>query len=451
MRIETIVLRNLIQNEDYTRKVLPHLKHDYFLDRPERVVFTIIHDFITKYSKLPTKEILLLELERKKLDEVPAKEAKVVINEILSIDVSNTLEWLVDKTEEFCKETAVYNAIMKSVGILEKKAQDRGAISAILKDALAVSFDTRIGHDYLIDFEHQYEYYHKVEFKIPFDLKLMNSITNDGFSRKTLNIILAGTYVGKSLVMCHMAAANLLAGQQVLYITCELSEEMVRERVDANLLDAPGDMIRALPKDKYERKIHAIEAKTKGKLIIKEYPTATPSVMHFEHLLDELELKKSFKPDIIYVDYLNLCRCARVTNHNGMYEYFKMVAEELRGMAMEHNVVMVTATQLNREGFKSSEFGMGDVAESFAVSMTGDFIMGLQSSEELEKLGQIQVTQLKSRYQDISSSPHKKFVLGIDRPKFRLYDLEDYAQVNIIQSAISAPEKKFDFSGLKVE
>lgn len=436
MRAETIILRNLIHNDDYTRKVLPHLKPDYFSDRNERTLYSIINDFVTTYNALPTKEALLLELDNAKLPEKDFAEAQAILDEVLVIDASNTLAWLLDQTEQFCKRTAVNNAILEAWEIIQGnvKKKDEHAIPSLLQEALAVSFDTRVGHDYIGDAPLQYDYYHRIEEKIPFDLDLLNTITCGGMSKKTLNIILGGTYVGKSLVMSHMAGTMFQAGYNVLYITLELSEEMVRERIDANILDIPTDMIRLLPRAKYDAKIKDIEANTKGKLIIKEYPTSTAGKLQFENLLAELEIKKNFTPDIIFVDYLNLCRSSRIKDGHsgGMYEYFKMVAEELRGIAGEYNLVMVTATQLNRSGFKASDFGMGDIAESFAVSMTGDFIIGLQVTDELKQLGQLQITQLKNRYQDINKDGNRKFLIGIDRPKMRLYNLEASAQDNIV-------------------
>lgn len=442
----------MIQKEEYARKVLPHLKADYFQDLSDRTLFKIVNNFITDYNSLPSKEALLIELDKTKINQDLHKDTLSVLGEVLEIDAESNVDWLLDTTEAFCKKMAVNNAIMSAWGIIqgEDKKRDQQAIPGLLQEALAVSFETRLGHDYINDAPHQFEWYHRIEEKIPTDIELFNEITEGGMSKKTLNILIGGTYAGKSLVMCHMAASQFLLGHNVLYITLELSEEMVRERIDANLLDTPLDMIRAMPKDLYFKKIEEIESKTPGKLIIHEYPTAAAGKLQFEALLQELKIKKSFKPSVIYVDYLNLCRSSRVRDMHGggMYEYFKYVAEELRGIAGEHNVVLVTATQLNREGFRATDFGLDNIAESFATAMTGDFIIGLQATEELRSLNQLEITQLKNRYRDINKDGVRKFLVGIDRPKMRLYDLESSAQSNIIQDLGPSHPALAKFDGL---
>lgn len=432
MQIETIILRNLLNRDDYTRKVLPHLKSEYFNLRSEKALLGIISNFFSTYGELPTKEAIQLELDKEKLNEDDHANTVSLLGEILKIDATNTVDWLLDETEKFCKNSAVRNAIVESWEIIqgESKKKEETAIPGLLRQALGISFDTRIGHDFLEDFQDQYDWYHRVEEKIPTGLTYLDRVTNGGPSRKTLNLILAGTYVGKSLTMVHLACNAFLQGYNALYLTLELSEEQVRERMDANLLDIDIDMVKLLSNDKYSKRIGDIESKTAGRLIVQDYPTASASVLQFEDLFDELEIRKEFKPDVVFVDYLNLCRAARVRGQSDMYGYYKIVGEELRGLAQSRDIVMWSATQLNRSGFKNTDFDMDDIAESFATAMIGDFIIGLSVTDELKALNQIQVKQLKSRYNDIDKDGLRKFMIGVDRPKFKLYDVEDSAQTS---------------------
>lgn len=445
MRIETTILKHLLHEDEYARKVIPFLKESYFLERSEKIIFTQVESFLTKYNSLPTKEALGLEIENiKGLGEVDHKNVIEVINTLSSPDKVET-QWLLDNTEKFCQEKAVYNAIMDSIQILDgsDKKQDKGNIPKILTDALAVSFDSHIGHDFLDDFNERFEFYHRIEEKIPFDIDLMNKITRGGFSKKSLNVILAGTGVGKTLAMCHMASANLMLGKNVLYITMEMAEEKIAERIDANLLNVSTDDLEVLSHDIYQTKVERVREKTVGKLIIKEYPTASAHVGHFRHLLNELYLKRSFKPDIIYLDYLNICMSARIkpgANINS-YTYVKSIAEELRGLAVEFNVPLVSATQTTRSGYSSSDPGLEDTSESFGLPATADFMIALVSSEELQELNQIMIKQLKNRYSD--PAIHRKFVVGVDRPKFRLYDVEQSAQDELIDDTPAFDKSKF--------
>ena len=436
--LEKTILTNLLRNENYTRKVLPFIKPEYFTVEEDRILYNEIHDFIIKYNVPPTKSSLKIEIDN--LRNIKEDQVKT-INEFLDVDLRNESEtpneqWLIDSTEKFCQEKALYHAIMTSIEIMNNKkgALTTGAIPSILSDALAVSFDPNVGHDYLEDFDKRYDYYHRVLEKIPFDLEFFNKITKDGLPKKTLNIALAGTGVGKSLFMCHVAASALNQGKNVLYITLELAEEEVAKRIDANLMNITFEDLMALPKDMYEKKAAALKSKTNGKLIVKEYPTAGASSMHFKALLNELNLKKSFKPDIIFVDYLNICMSSRVkpgSNINS-YTYIKSIAEELRGLAVEFEVPLVSATQTTRSGYTSSDIGLEDTSESFGLPATADFMFALISTEELQDLGQIMVKQLKNRYND--PTQNKRFVLGIDRAKMKLYDVENSAQTDIVDS-----------------
>lgn len=435
MRIETKILKHLLNEDDYARKVLPFLKERYFTEASERIIFKQIESFMAKYNSLPSREALLIEIENQKgLGEEEHKSTVSTIGELI-LDEKVDKEWLIDTTERFCQEKAVYNAIMDSIHILDgkDKQHDKGNIPKILTDALAVSFDNHIGHDFLDDFQERYDFYHRVEEKLPFDLDMMNKITRGGFSNKSLNIILAGTGVGKTLAMCHFAAANLMLGKNVLYLTMEMAEEKIAERIDANLLNVSTEDLEVLPKDLYEKKVSKVREKTVGKLIIKEYPTAGAHVGHFRHLLNELFLKRSFRPDIIYIDYLNICMSSRIkpgSNINS-YTYVKSIAEELRGLAVEFNLPIVSATQTTRSGYSSSDPGLEDTSESFGLPATADFMIALVSSEELQNLNQIMIKQLKNRYSDLATL--RKFVVGIDRPKFRLYDVEQSAQDLIVE------------------
>jgi len=464
-RLEQTILKNLIYNEEYTRKVLPFLNANYFSDNTEKIVFKEVFDFVNKYKNLPTHESLVINFtESKSLTETDVKSAIQLLNEIKQNKEEKVeLKWLSEQTEKFCQDKAIYNAIMESVSILDDKSskKSKGEIPKLLADALGISFDSHVGHDYINDSDERYDFYHRVEERIPFDLDFFNKITKGGLPVKTLNIALAGTGVGKSLFMCHMAASCLSQGQNVLYITMEMAEEKIAERIDANLLNITLDELHVIPKEDYERKFSALKNKTQGKLIIKEYPTAAASTMHFRALLSELALKKTFRPDIIFIDYLNICSSSRVkpgANINS-YMYIKSIAEELRGLAVENEVPIVSATQTTRSGFTNSDPGLEDTSESFGLPATADFMFALITNEELEGLNQILVKQLKNRYSD--PNMYKRFVIGIDRSKMKLYDVEESAQVDIIDSGQdeSPPlntfgnrERKFNknFNGLKV-
>ena len=434
--IEQTILANLIHNEQYTRKVLPFIKGDYFSDRTERTVFEEIQKFVDKYSDLPNQNALEVELDsRKDLNEDDYKRVLSVVKE-LQKDDNVIFDWLVQTTEDFCKDKAVYNAIVDGIAIIDGKDKKRGvdALPSILTDALAVGFDNRVGHDYLHDTDARYEFYHKVEEKIPFDLDFFNRITKGGLPQKTLNIALAGTGVGKSLFMCHMAANCLNQGRNVLYITLEMAEERIAERIDANLMNISIDDLHELPKQMYDDKIKSIQQKTNGQLIIKEYPTASAHSNHFRGLIKELAIKKSFKPDIIFVDYLNICASSRfkVSGNVNSYMYIKAIAEELRGLAVETNVPIMSATQTTRSGFSNSDVGLEDTSESFGLPATADLMFALISNEELEELNQIAVKQLKNRYND--PTVNKRFVIGIDRAKMKLSDVEDSEQSGLADS-----------------
>ena len=461
-RLEQTIIKNLIYNEEYVRKVLPFIRPDYFSDNAEKIVFKEIFEFINQYKNPPTHEALVINFtEKKNLTEPQVQEAIELLNKVHSDkDEPTETQWLIEQTEKFCQDKAIYNAIMESVSILDSKSEKRtkGEIPQLLSDALGVSFDNNIGHDYTQDYDSRYDSYHKVESRIRFDLDLFNKITKGGLPVKTLNIALAGTGVGKSLFMCHVAAGNLSQGQNVLYITMEMAEEKIAERIDANLLNIDLDELRTISKEDYTRKFSALKSKTQGKLIIKEYPTASASVLHFRALLNDLALKKNFKPDIIFIDYLNICCSARIkpgANVNS-YSYIKAIAEELRGLAVEFCVPIVSATQTTRSGFSNSDPGLEDTSESFGLPATADFMFALVSNEELEALNQILVKQLKNRYGD--PNLYKRFVLGIDRAKMRLYDVEESAQQDIADAGIPDKplntfgnrERRKDFGGLKV-
>ena len=461
-RLEQTIIKNLIYNEEYVRKVLPFIRPDYFSDNTEKVVFKEIFEFINQYKNPPTHEALVINFtEKKTLTEPQVQEAIELLNKVhLDKNEPTETQWLIEQTEKFCQDKAIYNAIMESVSILDSKGEKRtkGEIPQLLSDALGVSFDNNIGHDYTQDYDSRYDSYHKVESRIRFDLDLFNKITKGGLPIKTLNIALAGTGVGKSLFMCHVAAGNMSQGQNVLYITMEMAEEKIAERIDANLLNIDLDELRTISKEDYTRKFSALKSKTQGKLIIKEYPTAGASVLHFRALLNDLALKKNFRPDIIFIDYLNICCSARIkpgANVNS-YSYIKAIAEELRGLAVEFSVPVVSATQTTRSGFSNSDPGLEDTSESFGLPATADFMFALVSNEELEALNQILVKQLKNRYGD--PNLYKRFVLGIDRAKMRLYDVEDSAQQDIADAGIPDKpintfgnrERRKDFGGLKV-
>ena len=434
-RIELTILRNLIFNEEYSRKVIPFIEPDYFEERKEKVIFEEITSFIVKYDSAITIEALNIEVEnRTDLTDTELNEIRE-INRSLD-DSPVDYQWLTDTTEKWCRDRAIYLALMESIQLADGKDDKKGrdAIPSILSDALAVSFDNNIGHDYLLNYEERYEYYHKKEDKIEFDLEYFNKITKGGLPNKTLNIALAGTGVGKSLFMCHHASSVLLQGRNVLYITMEMAEEKIAERIDANLLNVPIQDLTDLPKPMFDKKITNLSKKTQGQLIIKEYPTASAHSGHFKTLLNELSLKKSFRPDIIFVDYLNICASSRYKANSGVnsYSYIKAIAEELRGLAVEANVPIVSATQTTRSGFASSDVDLTDTSESFGLPATADLMFALISTEELEELNQIMVKQLKNRYND--PTIFKRFIIGIDRSKMRLYDVEQKAQDDILDS-----------------
>ena len=435
-------MKNLLKNEQYTRKVLPFLKDEYFTIEEDRVVFKEIKEFILKYNNLPTADALQIEIDNlRNIKEDQVRSITDLITQLHADKIDTNIDWLTDSTEKFCQEKAIYHAIMSSIEIMNNKNSSltKGAIPQLLSDALSVSFDPNVGHDYLEAYEDRFDYYHRVQEKIPFDLDFFNKITKDGLPKKTLNVALAGTGVGKSLFMCHVAASCLSMGKNVLYITLELAEEEVAKRIDANLMNVTFEDLMQLPKDLYEKKAKSLKSKTDGKLIIKEYPTAGASTIHFKALLNELNLKKSFKPDIIFIDYLNICMSSRVKPGGSVnsYTYIKSIAEELRGLAVEHEVPLVTATQTTRSGYSNSDVDLTDTSESFGLPATADFMFALISTEQLEELGQIMVKQLKNRYNDPTTN--KRFVLGIDRAKMKLYDVEQSAQMDIADSGQDTP------------
>jgi archaellum biogenesis ATPase FlaH len=447
------------------RKVMPFLKKDYFTDENEKVVFNLVSTFIEKYNKPPTIEAMLITLQNSNLAEGVFKDANETIK-VLEVTEKSTPEWLLDETEKFCKDKAVYNAILQSIGIMEgrDKVITKDGIPALLQDALSVCFDNSVGHDYFEDANSRFEFYHRVEERIPFDLDIFNKITQGGMPNKTLNIALAGTGVGKSLFMCHVAASCIGQGKNVLYITMEMAEERIAERIDANLLNVEIDQLKNIPKSLYDSRMEKLNSKTHGKLIIKEYPTASAHVGHFKMLLNELSLKRSFKPDVIFIDYLNICASSRLKPGGSVnsYPYIKAIAEELRGLAVEFNVPIMSATQTTRSGFSNTDVELTDTSESFGLPATADFMFALISTEELEQLNQIMVKQLKNRYND--PTLYKRFMVGIDRVKMRLYDLEQTAQQSLADPGKKSVEdkdnaqgysmanifKKKDFSGIKV-
>ena len=450
-RIETTILRNLVFNEEFARKTIPFIQPDFFEERSEKIIFEEIVSFITKYDTCITVEALNIEVENR--TDLTAEEIKNIgeVNSTFT-DLPVDNQWLLDTTEKWCRDRAIYLALMESIHIAdgEDSKKNRDAIPSILSDALAVSFDNNIGHDYIQNSDERYEYYHRTEDKIPFDLEYFNKITKGGLPNKTLNIALAGTGVGKSLFMCHFASSVLLQGRNVLYITMEMAEEKIAERIDANLLNTAIQNLSDLPKPMFDKKVAKISKKTQGTLIIKEYPTASAHSGHFKALLNELALKKSFKPDIIFVDYLNICASSRYRANTSVnsYSYIKAIAEELRGLAVEANVPILSATQTTRSGFASSDVDLTDTSESFGLPATADLMFALISTEELEGLNQIMVKQLKNRYND--PTIFKRFIVGIDRAKMRLYDCEQKAQDDVLDSGTKedyneekAPKKSF--------
>ena len=440
MNIEATIISNLLHNEEYARKVIVFLKDEYFMDASEKVVFSEIQKFWTKYNDVPSKEALQIAIDEKgDISSTIYEEVEALIKSLGKTD--NNPDWLLDETEKFCKDKAVYNAIMESIEIIDgkhKKKRNDG-IPDLLSDALSVSFDTHIGHDFLEDSDERFEFYHSTEERIPFDIEYLNKITKGGVTRKSLNILMAGTGVGKTIGMCHMAASNLTIGKNVLYITMEMAEERIGERIDANLLDIELNRLKDLTKVMYDRKMEQLKQKVKGKIIIKEFPTSQAHTGHFRHLLNELSLKKDFKPDIIYVDYLNICASQRLTGASSVnsYTYVKAIAEELRGLAVEFNVPIWSATQTTRSGFGSSDVGLEDTSESFGLPATADLFLAIIQTEELEGLNQIMVKQLKNRYNDVAI--FRRFVIGIDKAKMKWYDAEQSAQEDIIGTTSSGP------------
>ena len=434
-RIENLILRSLVHNEDYSRKVIPFIEPDYFHDSAERVLYEEIAQYMVKYNSRPSAEALGIEVENRQ--DLTETEVQSIRETLLVFDeVTGTDDWMIDSTEKWCKKQAIYNALMESIAIANGDSQQKteDAIPSILSDALAVSFDSNVGHDYIENAEDRFEFYHRTEDKIPFDIDLLNKITKGGLPNKTLNIALAGTGVGKSLFMCHCAASTLMQGKNVLYITCEMAEEKIAERIDANLLNVNIQNLADLPKQMFDSKVAKVAKKTQGSLVIKEYPTAQAHSGHFKALLNELKLKKNFSPDIIFIDYLNICASSRIragANANS-YTLVKSIAEELRGLAVEFNLPIVSATQTTRSGYGNSDVNITDTSESFGLPATADLMVALISTEELEGLGQIMVKQLKNRYND--PTIHKRFVVGIDRAKMRLYDCEQSAQDDIMDS-----------------
>lgn len=431
---EQVVMNCLFADEAYVRKALPFVEREYFQNESNKVVFDLMKTHIEKYNDLPTKDSLLISLDEKNVSENIFNECKEMVAYLHNQkDEHRNSEWQLDATEKWCQDRAIYNAVMKSITIINDDSPEKGEMPKILSEALAVSFDSNIGHDFIEDWESRFEFYQRVEEKIPFHLDMLNRVTKGGLPKKTLNVALAGTGVGKSLFMCDCAANHLLMGYDVLYITCEMSEEKIAERIDANLLNTSIQDVATMARSTFDKKIDKLQQKTTGKLIIKEYPTAVANANHFRHLLNELSLKKNFRPKIIYIDYLNICSSSRVKPGAGANSYtlIKSIAEELRGLAVENNVPIVTATQTTRGGYGNSDVDLTDTSESFGLPATADLMFALIATEELEEMSQILIKQLKNRYND--PNEHKRFVVGIDRPKMRLYDVEDDAQDELIQ------------------
>lgn len=435
--IEEVILSNLAHNEEFARKVLPFLREEYFGDGSHRLTYKLMSEYINKFNGLPSKEALLIELTNTTgLSEAAYKGTTAVIDS-LKRDESG-MDWLIQNTEKFCQDKALYNAVSKSIQIMDGSAKnvDKGAIPHILQEALAVTFDTSVGHDYLEDKDARYDFYHKKEARLPFDLAYMNEITSGGIPRKTLNIILAGTGVGKTMFMCHCAAGNLVLGKNVLYITMEMAEQEIAKRIDANLLNTNLDELKLMPRESYRKKVEKLKENTVGKLIIKEYPTASASTHHFRALLNELSLKKNFVPDVIYIDYLNICSSSRIKagSQVNSYTLIKSIAEEIRGMAVEFGVPIISATQTTRTGYSSSDVDLTDTSESFGLPATADFMIALISTDELADMNQVMVKQLKNRYGD--PNKNKRFIVGVDRAKMKFYDVEQGAQENLMEGPV---------------
>ena len=443
MRIETTILSSLLYNEEYTRKVIPFIRQEYFSDHTERTIFKTINDYVEKYNNNPSIESLNIDIQKAVLNEDQHKTIQGYLSELSSSE--SDFQWLVDQTENWCKERAIYNAIFSGIQIIDGKDKNQTpeAIPTILSDALAVSFDTNVGHDYIEQSEERFEFYHTVEEKVPFDLEFFNKITKGGMPNKTLNIVLAGTGVGKSLFMCHVAAATLMQSLNVLYITLEMAEQKIAERIDANLMNISLDDLHDLPKRMFTDKIGRIKKKTRGQLIVKEYPTASAHCGHFRSLLNELALKKAFRPDIVFVDYLNICSSSRFKMGSSInsYSYIKSIAEEMRGLAVEFNIPIMSATQTTRSGFVSTDVGLEDTSESFGLPATADLMFAIISTEELEKLNQILVKQLKNRYND--PTLNKRFIVGVDRAKMKLYNVSQNAQDDLVDNG-QEEESVFD-------
>lgn len=452
MRVENTIIKHLIYDENYTRKVLPFLKEEYFSDRVDKLLFNQISSYIVKYNSQPTYESLVIQLNEQNISEEEYKNSLQILEEVHSTkDELCNLEWIIDESEKFCKNKAIYNGLVESISIADgkDKTKDMGMIPKILTDALAVGFDTNVGHDYIDNYIDRYEFYHKVMERIPFDLEYFNKITNGGLPKKSISIIVASTGIGKSLFKCHHAAFCLSQGKNVLYITLEMAEEEIAKRIDSNLLNLTFDQLLSLSKEDYSRRIERLKQKNVGRLVVKEYPTSTASVTHFRTLLNELNLKKNFVPDIIFIDYLNICSSSRVKMGSSVnsYTFVKSIAEEIRGLAVEFNVPILTSSQLNREGSSSSDPTVENISESFGVAATCDMMFALISTDELEQLNQIMVKQIKNRYSD--PTKNKRFVLGIDRSKMKLYDVESSAQEDIIDSGQKMEEEFKNQKGQK--
>ena len=451
-RIEQVILENLIKDDTYVRKVIPFLKPEYFMQYEDKKVFDIIFNFVEKYNNPPSKQAIILAVnEDTSLNEDSYAKCMEVINTLNGDEVNR--DWLVDETEKFCKDKALYLGVMESIQIIDGKNKDKStdALPSILSEALSVGFDTNIGHDFIEDAEKRYDFYHRIEEKVEFDLDMFNKITEGGLSNKTLNIALAGTGVGKSLFMCHMASAAISKGKNVLYITLEMSEERIAERIDANLMNIPIQELSDLSKAMYDDRIKKINDKIEGRLIIKEYPTASAHSGHFKALINELKLKRSFFPDIIFIDYLNICSSSRFRpgSSANSYTIIKSIAEELRGLAVEQNVPIVSATQTTRGGYDNSDVSLTDTSESFGLPATADLMFAIISTEELEQMGQFMIKQLKNRYAD--PTRNKRFMIGVDRSRMKLFDLDPSAQTQLTDANIDIPvfdsgqtENKYD-------
>lgn len=431
--LEQTILANLIHNEEYCRKVIPYIRESYFDDITTKKIFSTFSDYVDQYKEPPSVESLKIMLDgRKDLNEEMFKEVIQTVDE-LKIDKDTNQEWLVSETEKFCQDRDLINSVRKAIMIIDgkDKEMDKGSIPKLLSDSLGISFDTHIGHDYLDDFEDRYEFYHRKEERLPFDIDMLNKITKGGLPKKSLTVLLASTGVGKSLVMCHMAASAFMHGKNALYITAEMAEERIAERIDANLLNVTLDELSQLPRETFQKRVDRIKEKTPGRLVVKEYPTGTAHAGHFRHLLNELRLKRNFVPDIIFIDYLNICASSRIKGAASVNTYVlvKSIAEEIRGLAMEFNVPIVSATQANREGYGSGDMDLTNTSESIGLPQTVDAMFALISTEELEGMGQIMIKQLKNRWNDLSY--YRRFVVGIDRSKMRLYDVEEHAQGNV--------------------